>query len=140
MSYALKGDSSFDGLDFEQTINAIIELRKNILYFATSNSLPRSDRLCVMPETDIRPEYLACHPDDYDHLTDKLKLEFALVPISEYQPGKLTKAESSVISKKIDESFREVLELDGVEFSIAKEKLKNSLRSIFEMIKTSDVW
>ncbi len=141
-SYAPEDNNRFDGLDFEQIVDAMVELRKAIaeaefdkpvLYFATSKFLPRSDRLIVIPKTDFQPEYLACHPDDYDLLTDKLKLEFTLIPVSKYQLGPPTEAELSIISEKIGQSIREILDKStDAEFSIASKKFKNSLRSILE--------
>lgn len=135
-SYTLEGDNSFDGLDFEQTIDKMIELRcfnKPVLYFATSEFLPRCDRLCIVPEGDFHPGYFICHPDD----TDKLRLEFTLVPLSEYHFDQLTKVELSVISEKIGETIRGILNTAIDEEFLVATKSKRLINSLHRVLGQS---
>ncbi len=74
-----------ENLTFEAFLGMVAQFRKPRLYYATSQFLSKGEVIRV-EKGDFHPEYMACHPDDFEFLRRELQIHRILVPLADYQP------------------------------------------------------
>ena len=88
-------------VETERMMRALMAERP-VLYYAASRFIPRGEILLAQAD-GFHPEYVACHTDDVEALTEGLKVERRLVPLAEWRP---TEAELAEIGGAFAESVR----------------------------------